>query len=608
MSTRIRIHFALSLLGSIALAAMIAHLIEPDVLLSRLSWTSAALFAVAGCAHAHRAAGRPGDRLWATMTLACSAWVGAQLLFNLFAVIGTPPSPTPADLLWLAFPLIAGAGLHGLVPMPDRGARRLAVLETILLTAGVGALCVAALHGPLSLGAVAPREAATALAYAVFYALVPVIMVQALLAGALSVLRAPDLALLLLGVALEAIAFIAWTPLILEGRYDAPAPLVDLLWSCGLLAIGCGAMNARSRPAPRVDDFDRQLSRGLLPALIFASLMLGAVLASISDAPRSQRLIIDAGAVGVGVLLAARTQLLARSQHGLLAERERAADSLVVLNAELRHRAAKLESSNADLSQFAHVAAHDISEPLRSVAGFAELLERRHGSQLEPGAKRFLRHIVDGAERTRILIDDLLRYTQVLSHEPDRSWLAPGEAAREAWAELGGDVRRRGAELEVGVLPRLWADPEDLRRLFGDLFENAVRFTPDVAPRVRVDAVRADGAWCLSVSDNGIGIPPQHADRVFGIFERLHGQDAFPGTGIGLAICRRVIELHGGRIWAEARAGGGTRVSFELPDGPVESVVAWRAGLKVGHPGSDGLHDLAVPVASQPPAAAPLTS
>ncbi len=247
-------------------------------------------------------------------------------------------------------------------------------------------------------------------------------------------------------------------------------------------------------------------------------------------------------------------------------EQLRSAQQLRAMNAELQRRAAELERSNADLSQFAYVAAHDLSEPLRTVASFAQLLERRYRSELDERADRYISHIVCGAERMRVLIDDLLEYSSILKEEPDLQIIDAGTILGEAWASLRLTVLERGGELTAAELPQLVADPGHARLLFHHLLSNSLKFCEQAKPVIEVRAARESGAWLLSVTDNGIGIDVRHADRVFGVFERLHASDAYEGTGIGLAVCKRLVERHGGKIWAEPAEGGGTRVSFTLPD------------------------------------------
>ncbi len=252
-------------------------------------------------------------------------------------------------------------------------------------------------------------------------------------------------------------------------------------------------------------------------------------------------------------------------------ELERSNADLQRSNAGLRHANADFERSNADLSQIAHVAAHHLSEPLRTVASFAQLLQRRYQPQLDARADRYISHIVCGAERMRVLIDDLLDYSSILKEYPDQQTLDLAAIVAEAWTGLRPPADDSGAELTVGELPQVHADRRHARLILQHLLSNSLKFCERPKPAIRVEAARAHDEWLISVTDNGIGIHSRHAERVFLIFERLHSEDAYEGTGIGLAICKRLVERHGGSIWAEPAPGGGTRMCFTLPDRPANS-------------------------------------
>ena len=218
-----------------------------------------------------------------------------------------------------------------------------------------------------------------------------------------------------------------------------------------------------------------------------------------------------------------------------------------------------LERSNAELAQFAYVASHDLSEPLRTITSYLQLLRRRHGDALPSEADAYVQHGIASAERLRALIEDLLTYSRVGSVE------RPPEPI-DLEALVAGIAASFTADIEWAGLPTVAGDGRQLTQLLQNLISNAIKFVPaGTAPHVRVSAERTDGLWRIAVDDNGIGIEPEQTERIFGMFQRLHSRDAFPGTGIGLAIARKVVEGHGGRIWAEARPEGGTRMAFTLP-------------------------------------------
>ena len=254
------------------------------------------------------------------------------------------------------------------------------------------------------------------------------------------------------------------------------------------------------------------------------------------------------------------------SAHQQLERRvaERTAD-LQAANEALRGQARELARSNADLEQFAYVASHDLQEPLRMVSSYTQLLARRYQGQLDDKADRWIGYAVDGAERMQRLINDLLAYSRVGTHgrtpEPSHSELVLAEALRN----LEGAIRGSGAVVTHDPLPVVRVDPAQLLQLFQNLLANAVKFRGGSAPVVHVGVRQAGEAWHFRVTDNGIGIDPEHLERIFVIFQRLHTRATYPGTGMGLAICKRIVERHGGRLWVESQPGLGSEFHFTLP-------------------------------------------
>ena len=200
------------------------------------------------------------------------------------------------------------------------------------------------------------------------------------------------------------------------------------------------------------------------------------------------------------------------------------------------------------------------------VSSFTQLLAKRYQGKLGPEADEFIGHAVDGARRMQDLIQGLLAYSRVQTKGARFEW-APAETALErALQNLRVAIEESGARVTHDSLPRVKADPTQLVQLFQNLVGNAVKFRAEAPPEVHVSAARDDGAWVFSVRDNGIGIEPRYADRVFKIFKRLHHRSDYPGTGIGLAICKRIVERHGGKIWFESAPGEGSVFRFTLPD------------------------------------------
>jgi len=249
-----------------------------------------------------------------------------------------------------------------------------------------------------------------------------------------------------------------------------------------------------------------------------------------------------------------------------ITERKRAEEGLARVAAELEKRAIELERSNADLQQFAYVASHDLSEPLRMVSSYVQLLERRYSDQLDQDAHEFIEFAVDGVNRMQRLIEDLLAYSRVGTSEYRHERVDIGALVDDTLGGMRATVADTGAIVTHGELPAVVGDESQLRQLFQNLISNGIKFVQEGPPRIHVAAERQAHAWSFAVADNGIGIDPQHAERIFAVFKRLHGRDAYPGSGIGLSICKRIVERHGGRIWVEANEGGGSRFCFTLPD------------------------------------------
>lgn len=227
----------------------------------------------------------------------------------------------------------------------------------------------------------------------------------------------------------------------------------------------------------------------------------------------------------------------------------------------------ELEASNRDLEQFAYVASHDLQEPLRKVASFTQLLQRRYGDQLDDRGHQYIEFAADGAKRMQRLIQDLLAFSRLGRGGEEQVVVSLDKCLAGALTDLSETVSASGAQITADPLPEVLGHEGILGQLLQNLVGNAIKFRrPDVPPRIHIGAERVAGQWLLRCSDNGIGIEPRHAERVFTIFQRLHAKDAYGGTGIGLAMCKRIVEYHGGRIWVEAQdPAQGTTVRWTLP-------------------------------------------
>jgi PAS domain S-box-containing protein len=233
----------------------------------------------------------------------------------------------------------------------------------------------------------------------------------------------------------------------------------------------------------------------------------------------------------------------------------------------LARQAAELARSNSDLEQFAYVASHDLQEPLRMVASYTQLLGRRYADRLDDDAREFIGYAVDGVTRMQSLINDLLAYSRVGTRGDEFAETDTSAVLARVLATLGAAIEENDAVVSFDALPTIRADAGQLAQLFQNLIGNAIKFRrPEVAPRVHIGAERQERGWLFSVRDNGIGIGPEYADRIFIIFQRLHSRSEYPGTGIGLSICKKIVERHGGEIRMESTPGEGTTFLFDIPD------------------------------------------
>jgi PAS domain S-box-containing protein len=233
----------------------------------------------------------------------------------------------------------------------------------------------------------------------------------------------------------------------------------------------------------------------------------------------------------------------------------------------LEAKADELARSNQELEQFAYVASHDLQEPLRMVSNYTQLLARRYRDQLDADGMEFIDFAVDGAKRMQDLIHDLLSYARVGTRGKEFRSVAADAIVGDALTNLSGAIEEAHAEVVVDALPTLVCDASQMTQVFQNLIGNAVKFRrPGVPPVVRISASRGRHAWTIEVADNGIGIDPKYFDRIFQMFQRLHGRGEYPGTGIGLALCKKIVERHGGRIRVDSTPGTGTTFAFTIPD------------------------------------------
>jgi light-regulated signal transduction histidine kinase (bacteriophytochrome) len=312
-----------------------------------------------------------------------------------------------------------------------------------------------------------------------------------------------------------------------------------------------------ARERPNTQELEGSAIRSVLavPVLSRSSEWLGCLVFGHSEpdafAPRHER--IAAG-------LAAQAAI-ALDNARLFSEAERA-------TAALRHSNDELRRSNEDLEHFAWSASHDLQEPLRQVATFSQFLQRRYADRLDSEGDQFLRYIVQGARRMETLVRDILTYT----HTAQAAWeeARPTDARsvfKKVLADMRTAVEETSATIEIGDLPVVQAQESHLGRLFQNLLSNSLKYRGSQTPRIQVHAKpeSAGGFWRFSFSDNGIGIDPRYHQQVFALFRRLHSSAQYEGSGIGLAICRKIVERYGGRIWVESQTGNGATFHFTLP-------------------------------------------
>jgi PAS domain S-box-containing protein len=249
-----------------------------------------------------------------------------------------------------------------------------------------------------------------------------------------------------------------------------------------------------------------------------------------------------------------------------ITEHKKAMARMLEAEAEIRSKVAELTRSNQELEQFAYITSHDLSEPLRTVASYTQLLERRYSHQFDSDARDFMAYIVGGVQRMKALMDDLLLYSRIGRRELTKEQVSLDLALDDALANLAPAVRSSNATVLREPLPMILGDRAEMTQVFQNLIGNALRYrTEGVAPMVSVSARDEGEEWIVEVRDNGIGIEPQYFQRIFMIFQKLHPRDHSEGTGIGLAICKKVVERHGGRITVASELGRGATFAVHLP-------------------------------------------
>ncbi|HZZ16651.1 MAG TPA: ATP-binding protein [Candidatus Sulfotelmatobacter sp.] len=232
---------------------------------------------------------------------------------------------------------------------------------------------------------------------------------------------------------------------------------------------------------------------------------------------------------------------------------------------DLAKKADELARSNADLEQFAYVASHDLQEPLRMVAAYTQLLSERYRGKLDENADKFIGYASEGALRMQVLIQDLLAFSRIGRANGTYTMVDCNAVLEELRKTLGPAIEEAGAMIHYGNLPAIWADRTQIAQLLQNLIGNAIKFRGGKAPVISIEAQKKGEFWEFSVADNGIGVAPEFADNIFVVFQRLHARTEYPGNGIGLAICKKIIERNGGKIWVESEGASGATFKFTVP-------------------------------------------
>ncbi|MHB1356203.1 MAG: sensor histidine kinase [Anaerolineae bacterium] len=304
-------------------------------------------------------------------------------------------------------------------------------------------------------------------------------------------------------------------------------------------------------------DFARMQTMGGTAGAVLLALLLGFIYVLLHHT--------DAGIRAQQVALRQSEQ---REYQTKLDEQQRRLETEKQAAQALREKVEELARSNKELEQFAYVSSHDLQEPLRMVVSYTQLLAERYAGKLDDKADKYINYAVEGATRMQGLIIDLLAYSRVGTRAKPFEETNCSELVSEAIHNLGKAIEENGAEVIVGDLPTVMADRTQLRLVFQNLIDNAIKFRTDTPPRVEITAQQSGENWEFCMADNGIGIDPQFYDRIFIMFQRLHERGKYAGSGMGLAICKKIVERHGGRIWIESEVGKGSRFWFTIPVAP----------------------------------------
>ena len=506
---------------------------------------------------------------WYLLVLGQLLYLAAYLVWYAYPVAlhGVLPFPSVADGLFIASYVTSAAALLLLIRNRSTGRQN----RADLIDAAIIGLGLASVSWVVIIG---PSLASTSLDLAgrlttVAYPVLDIVLLS--LAVRLAVTpggRSSSHWLLLLWIVSQFAADSSYATSTLAGTFSFGDPSFAG-WLLSFVFVGGAALHGSMRtltlPSMVVPQLIGRLRLLLLAGASMVPIIL--MLFDLQDKSPDDMMVLILVAGALFLLIMARVSVMTVN----IAEHERIQAHLQREIAErglaeerMKQQAEELKRSNAELEQFAYVASHDLQEPLRMVASYTGLLKRRYRGKLDADADEFIDYTMDGVNRMRALISDLLTYSRAGREDKPSHPTDSRAAVESALANLQAAVAERNALVVLGELPNVMANPVQLSQVFQNLIGNGLKFSRQDRPEITVGAERHGAEWTFSVQDNGIGIDPEYRERIFLIFQRLHKRDEYPGTGIGLAICKKIIERHGGRIWVESEAGKGANFRFTL--------------------------------------------